>query len=110
MTAIYSFRLLEQVFWSNYTGFKNILMSRAKPTNLEMLVLLILCCLSLTSGYLFKDLFIGFGSNYFSNLTSTLPSTHTAVESEFIAIEIKILPLLFTAIAFEFENKLFECK
>lgn len=43
-------------------------------TNLEVIVLGVLGGLSLVSGYLFKDVFSGAGSNYFSNLISILPA------------------------------------
>jgi hypothetical protein len=39
-----------------------------------------------------------------------LPNGHVAIESEFLPAEIKVLPLLFTALAFEIESKFFECK
>jgi len=110
LTAIYSFRLLEQVFWANYSGYKNILLKRAKVTVLELCVLGVLCCLTLISGYLFKDIFTGFGSNYFNNTTLLLTATHGSVEIEFLPFEIKVLPLVLSICAFELENKLFECK
>jgi hypothetical protein len=70
----------------------------------------VLCCLTLASGYLFKDVFTGFGSNYFNNTMLLLAATHGSVEIEFLPFEIKILPLVLSVCAFELENKLFECK
>jgi NADH-ubiquinone oxidoreductase chain 5 len=110
LTAVYSFRLLEQAFWSDYAGYKQTLINHVKPTYLEMGVLLILGSLSIWSGYLFRDVFVGFGSGFFSNFSSYTPGTHVSIEAEFLPAEIKVLPLVFTAVAFEIENKFFECK
>lgn len=74
LTAIYSFRLLEQVFWNDYSGYKNIINRHVKITNIEIIVLGLLGLLSLSSGYIFKDIFSGFGSNYFNNAITYLPS------------------------------------
>lgn len=110
LTAIYSFRLLEQVFWSNFIGFKIVVYKHIKMTTIEILVLSSLGFLSIISGYFFKDLFIGFGINYFNNIITVLPSTWVIVEVEFLSIEIKLLPLILTLLAVEVESRFFECK
>lgn len=110
LTAMYSFRLLEQVFWSDYTGFKSVITNHVKPTNVEILVLSLLGMLSLVTGYFFRDTFVGFGSNYFNTFIHTLPVGHYYIESEFLPSEIKLIPLMLTIIAFEVESRFFECK
>lgn len=110
LTAVYSFRLLEQVFWSDYTGFKSIIVNHVKPTNVEILVLSVLGILSLLTGYFFRDIFVGFGSNYFNTFIHFIPAGHYSVESEFLPSEIKLIPLMLTIIAFEVESRFFECK
>lgn len=110
LTAVYSFRLLEQVFWSDYTGFKSTIVNHVKPTNVEILVLALLGVLSLLTGYCFKDIFVGFGSNYFNTFIHTIPVGHHSIESEFLPSEIKLIPLMLTIIAFEVESRFFECK
>jgi len=110
LTAVYSFKLLEQVFWSDYGGFKIIIAHHAKATGVEILVLGILAILSLSTGYLCKDFFIGAGSNYFNQFIHTLPTTGYIVESEFLPAEIKLTPFLLTVLAFEIESRFFECK
>ena len=81
-----------------------------KPTNVEIVVLAVLATLSLVSGFIFKDIFTGFGSGYFSAFIYNLPAAHCFVESEFLPAEIKLIPVIFTASAFEFESRFFECK
>jgi len=110
LTAVYSFRLLEQVFWSDYTGFKSIIVNHVKPTNVEILVLSVLGILSLLTGYFFRDIFVGFGSNYFNTFIHFIPAGHYSIESEFLPSEIKLIPLMLTIIAFEVESRFFECK
>jgi hypothetical protein len=81
-----------------------------KPTNVEILVLSLLGLLSLLTGYFFRDMFIGFGANYFNTFIHTLPVSHYFVESEFLPSEIKLIPLMLTILAFELESRFFECK
>jgi hypothetical protein len=66
--------------------------------------------LSLVTGYFFRDIFIGFGSNYFNSFIHVLPVVHYSVESEFLPSEIKLIPLTLTVLAFEVESRFFECK
>jgi NADH-ubiquinone oxidoreductase chain 5 len=110
LTASYSFRLLEQVFWSSYSGFKSIIFYHSKVTFVELCILGILGLLSLFSGYFFKDVFTGFGSNFFSNSIHILPSNWLVLEAEFLPFEIKVLPVLLTVLAFEIQSRFFECK
>lgn len=49
--------------------------------------------LSVLSGYLFKDQFIGLGAHYFKNATRDLLSLNDA---EFIPVYIKLIPLFAT--------------
>lgn len=74
-TAIYSFRLLEQVFWADFNGFKSVIVKHVKATGVEMLVLGLLGILSLTTGYYFKDIFSGLGSNYFNTSIAVIASS-----------------------------------
>jgi hypothetical protein len=45
-----------------------------KVTNIEILVLGILGIMSIVSGYYFKDLFAGFGSDYFNSSITNISS------------------------------------
>jgi NADH-ubiquinone oxidoreductase chain 5 len=110
LTAVYSFRLLEQVFWSSYTGFKSVIFNHSKVTLIEVCILGFLGVLSLISGYFFKDIFTGFGSNFFNNSIHMLPSNWLVLEAEFLPFEVKIMPVLLTIFAFEIQSRFFECK
>lgn len=110
LTAIYSFRLLEQVFWSDYSGFKAVILNHTKVTNLETMVLGILAALSLSTGYFCKDSFIGAGSNYFNQFIHVLPATNYLIEAEFLGAEIKLTPFMLGNLAFEADSRFLECK
>jgi len=60
------------------------------------LPLFILSILSLTIGYLSKDLFIGFGANFWGSSIFINPNNYTMTDIEFLEIEYKLLPLVVT--------------
>jgi NADH-ubiquinone oxidoreductase chain 5 len=79
---------------SNFNGYKPIAASAHEiPTPLLGLPLFLLSGLSLISGYLFKDLFIGLGTTFFRNAIFVLPSNYIYIDAEFIPTLIKLLPI-----------------
>ena len=110
LTAIYSFRLLEQVFWADYSGSKVAIFQHTKTTNVELLVLSVLGILSIFSGYWFKEIFSGLGSNYFGSSITNILVNWNSLEAEFLSLWIKLVPLFLSILAFEIESKFFECK
>jgi hypothetical protein len=48
----------------------------------------------MSTGYLFKDLFLGFGSSYFNNSILLLPITWSPINMEFIPAQIKLVPFI----------------
>jgi len=99
------------VFLSDFRGYKSVLFHRSKITNLELCVLSILLLLSLVSGYLFKDLFAGLGSPYFNNLLVLQRNCYdNLTEVEFLSWQVKVLPCLFSVVAFQIESRFYECK
>jgi hypothetical protein len=67
---------------------------------MEIYLLGFLGILSLVTGYYFKDLFTGFGSNYFSNNIYNMPNNFNSIELEFIPAIIKLLPVILSFISF----------
>jgi hypothetical protein len=67
--------LLEQVFWSDFNGFKLAIVRHTKVTGVEIIILGVLGIFSLTTGYYFKDMFSGFGANYFNMSIASIAST-----------------------------------
>jgi hypothetical protein len=65
-TGIYSNDLLDNIFMEETNGNKKIFESFMFLSIFEFFVLSLLSLASIFSGYFFKDLFIGLGTNYFS--------------------------------------------
>jgi len=51
---------------------------------------------SIFFGYIFKDLFIGIGSDFFSSSIYIHPKNINLIDSEFIPFYIKLIPILFS--------------
>lgn len=94
LTTFYSFRLIYFTFIDTFNGFKNFIKNHSKVTIVEIILLGTLGILSLVSGYLFKDVFVGFGSNYFNNSILILPTYWSFIDLEFIPVFIKLFPVI----------------
>lgn len=66
-TLIYSIRLTYYVFYSKISSFKIVAKNIHESNNFILLPLIILTFLSIFFGFLFKDLLIGIGTNYWQN-------------------------------------------
>jgi proton-translocating NADH-quinone oxidoreductase chain L len=93
-TAYYSFRLIYYAFLGKPLGFKHYY-SEFHGTSILMIgVLFILSLGSIFSGYLFKDLFIGPGTNYWGAAVDFISSDRAiTVSSEYIPLSVKFIPL-----------------
>jgi NADH-ubiquinone oxidoreductase chain 5 len=58
--------------------------------------LMVLALASMFIGYFSKDMFIGLGTDFYQNSITILPSHLLYVDSEFLPVHIKLLPLFFT--------------
>jgi len=96
----YSIRLLYNVFLDDFNGFKVVILNHAKSTNIEFIVLGFLGILSITTGYYFKDVFLGTGTNYFNNAILILPMTWSFIDLEFIPVLIKLMPVFTSILSF----------
>ena len=98
-TAFYSFRLIYLTFLTKPNGFKGSLENIHEAPLPLGLPLLILGFLSLTAGFLTKEIFIGIGTNYWNNAIFILPEHVLIIESEFISTYIKWLPFYISMIS-----------
>jgi len=90
-TALYNIRLLYYVFYIEQTcsivKFNNI-----KESSISMLIPMIcLSIMSILSGYIFKDIFIGIGTNFGNDNILVLTENYTIVLSEFLKTLIQIV-------------------
>jgi len=95
LTAFYSFRLISLVFLTVPNGSR-ISYLNSHEANLSVIIpLLILALFSIFFGYVFSDLFVGVGSDFFGNSLFIHPNNISIIEAEFsIPTFIKLLPLL----------------
>ena len=95
-TAFYSTRLLFLVFLADSNGNKITLTNAHEGSWRMSFPLLLLSILSVFIGFLMKDLFIGFGTNFWGTSIFILPQNYVLSDIEFINIFFKQMPLIFT--------------
>jgi NADH-ubiquinone oxidoreductase chain 5 len=89
-TAFYSMRLLCLTFLTEPNGYRSVLMHAHEP---GLNIILALICLSIPSlfiGYLTKDMFIGAGSTFFSNVLCIKQKSFNLFDAEFISYTMPI--------------------
>jgi NADH-ubiquinone oxidoreductase chain 5 len=105
ITAFYSFRLISLVFLTTPNGNKNSylnsLSGEGEKLNLIVIFpLLILALFSIFFGFVFSDLFVGIGSDFFQNSIFMHPNNISLIEAEFTTVSsssnllIKLLPAI----------------
>lgn len=108
LTSFYSIKLLFLTFYNVHNSYFNILYNRHtklivihESKILIMTALIILFFGSVFIGYIFKDLFIGMGTDVWINTldTESYKDSLRIFEVEFLPIEIKIIPIIFTLLA-----------
>nr|QBL02046.1 NADH dehydrogenase subunit 5 [Phlebopus portentosus] len=95
LTAFYSFRLISLVFLTVPNGLKNIYLNSHESNFSVVIPLFILALFSIFFGFVFSDLFVGVGSDFFGNSIFINPNNITIIEAEFsLPLIIKLLPTL----------------
>ena len=95
MTAFYSFRLISLVFLTVPNNKKSIYLNTHEANLIIIIPLCILALFSIFFGYIFSDLFVGLGTDFFSNSLYISPNNISMIESEFsLPLLIKLLPAL----------------
>ena len=67
VTILYSFKVLSEIFFGRYNGFKKTLSGLSYSESFIVVPLFILSILSIYSGYLFSDAMIGIGTDFWRN-------------------------------------------
>jgi NADH-ubiquinone oxidoreductase chain 5 len=95
ITAFYSFRLISLVFLTTANGQKESYLNSHESKIAVIIPLLILAIFSIFFGFIFSDLFVGIGSDFFANSIFTHPNNIAIVEAEFsLNPVIKLLPAI----------------
>jgi NADH-ubiquinone oxidoreductase chain 5 len=99
ITAFYSFRLISLVFLTAPNGNKQSYLGSHESEWAVIIPLIILSLLSIFFGYLFSDMFVGIGSDFFGNSLFIHPNNITLVEAEYsLNVITKLLPSLLSLI------------
>ncbi len=94
-TAMYSMKLIFFVFISKTNIYNRYVI--LQETNIFILIpLFILSLLSIFGGYIFSEIFVGFGSNYLQNSIYIKFEHFNNIEMEFLSPLIKLTPLIWT--------------
>ena len=95
ITAFYSFRLISLVFLTNPNGQKKSYLNSHESNLFVIIPLLVLALFSIFFGYIFSDLFVGVGSDFFANSLFIHPNNISIIEAEFsLNPFIKLLPAI----------------
>jgi NADH-ubiquinone oxidoreductase chain 5 len=99
ITAFYSFRLISLVFLTYPNGPKESYLNSHESKIFVIIPLFILALFSIFFGYIFSDLFLGLGSDFFANSLFTHPNKISIIEAEFsLNPIIKLLPAFLSLI------------
>jgi NADH-ubiquinone oxidoreductase chain 5 len=99
LTAFYSFRLISLVYLTVPNGSRIVYLN-SHEANLSVIIpLFILALFSIFFGYVFSDLFVGVGSDFFGNSLFIHPNNIAMIEADFsLPLIIKLLPAIFTLV------------
>jgi len=99
ITAFYSFRLISLVFLTVPNGPKFSYLNSHEANNAVILPLFVLALFSLFLGFIFSDLFVGVGTDFFGNSIFIHPNNISIIEAEFsLPLLIKLLPSILSLI------------
>ena len=93
-TSFYSIRLLFLVFLSEPVGNKVVLLTAHESSWRIGFPLFFLSLFSIVIGFLTRDLFVGFGTDFWGSSIFVLPSSYLLLDIEFIDLFYKLLPLI----------------
>jgi NADH-ubiquinone oxidoreductase chain 5 len=95
-TSFYSIRLIYLTFLNETNAFKNVIKNAHDAPFKMSLPLFFLSFGSIFVGYFSKDMFIGLGTDFWSNSLFVFPKNITIIDAEFLPTYIKLLPLFFS--------------
>lgn len=93
-TAFYSFRLIFFVFFSKTQNYKKVIENIHENGNKINICLFLLIICSIFIGFIFKDLIVGLGSIFWTNILIINPFNNNIYNSEFLESYYKLLPLI----------------
>jgi len=108
ITAFYSFRLISLVFLGTVNGNKTSYLNSHESNLAVIIPLITLAVFSIFFGYIFSDLFVGIGSDFFANSIFIHPNNFALIEAEFsLDPIIKLLPAILSLLGAAFSIYLY---
>lgn len=98
-TAFYSTRLICLTFLNKTNVFLPVMKHVHDAPILMAIPLMILALGSIFVGYIFKDMIIGLGTDFWGNSLFVLPEHLILVDAEFLPVGIKLIPFFLTILA-----------
>jgi NADH-ubiquinone oxidoreductase chain 5 len=99
LTAFYSFRLISLVFLTKPNASKSTYLNTHEANLAVIIPLVLLSLFSIFFGFVFSDLFVGIGTDFFANSIFIHPNNISLVEAEFSMPTImKLLPSILSII------------
>jgi NADH-ubiquinone oxidoreductase chain 5 len=108
-TAFYSTRLIFLTFLSKPNGFKVVICRAFDSSYLICISLAALAVPSIFFGYYTKDMFIGLGTDFWGNSLYVHPDNYNRIDSEFIPVFYKLLPVFCSIFGLLFGAYLYIC-
>jgi proton-translocating NADH-quinone oxidoreductase chain L len=96
ITSFYSIRLIYLVFFSSSNSNSRSVSSSHESSSYIFYVLSFLGFLSIFIGFVFRDIFIGLGTDFWANSIFTLYTHNEILYAEFIDYYFKLIPLIFS--------------
>ena len=103
LTAFYSFRLISLVFLTVPNGSKKSYLNSHESDLAVIVPLFILALFSIFFGYVFSDLFVGMGTDFFGNSIFINPNNIAIIEAEVsLPLWVKLFPALLSFVGAAF--------
>jgi proton-translocating NADH-quinone oxidoreductase chain L len=107
LTSIYSYRVFYLTFIYNNNSFKHIIANVHELPLKMAITLAILAFGSIFIGYIAKELFVGFGTDFWNQSIFILPANNYQFNAELIPLIVKFLPFFLSLIAIILVNTIF---
>jgi NADH-ubiquinone oxidoreductase chain 5 len=96
ITSFYSIRLVYLVFFAKSNSFSRSVSSSHESSSFIFYVLTFLGFLSIFIGFVFRDLFVGLGTDFWANSIFNLYNNSDILYAEFLEYYYKLIPLFFS--------------
>ena len=96
ITSFYSIRLIYLVFFASSNSTTKTINSAHESRSFIFYILSILGFFSIFIGFVFKDIFVGLGTDFWNNSVFQLYTNSDILQAEFLSFHYKLIPLVFS--------------